>query len=148
MPDPKAPVAPVAKAPAAPAANPPAANALAIDERFAQLAAQFMMQVNAQVETLRQEFATQFSTNVDPLHKDLHDLLDMQTQVSTRVDALEALQPAPAAGLDGLQEQVRNLATLVARQEQVAPTIQPVLQVTDASLADRVARLETKLRFF
>jgi len=40
MPDPKAPVAPVAKAPLAPVASPPAPApaVLAIDERFAQLA--------------------------------------------------------------------------------------------------------------
>jgi hypothetical protein len=53
MPDPKAPVAPAAKAPAAPAANPPAAapTTLAIDERFAALAADLMSQVDAKLET-------------------------------------------------------------------------------------------------
>jgi hypothetical protein len=49
MSDPKAPAAPAAKAPAT---NPPAA--LAIDERFAALAANFMSQVDAKAEAFRQ----------------------------------------------------------------------------------------------
>jgi hypothetical protein len=84
--------APVAKASAAPPANPQAASpqaaspqaaapaALAIDERFAALAADFMSQVEAKLEAFRQEIATQLGLNVDPLHKDLHDLLDQPMQ--------------------------------------------------------------------
>jgi hypothetical protein len=49
-----------------------------------------MSQVDAKLEAIRQEFATQFGLNVDPLHKDLHDLLDMQTDAGARLEKLEA----------------------------------------------------------
>jgi hypothetical protein len=92
MPDPKVPVAPAAKAPVAAVANPPAAapTTLAIDERFAALAADLMSQVEAKLETFRREIATQLGLNVDPLHKDLHDLLDMHAQLGIRVDRIAA----------------------------------------------------------
>jgi hypothetical protein len=142
MPDPKAPVAPVAKAPAAPAANPPAA-ANALDERFAQLAAQFMMQVNAQIEALRQEFATQFSTNVDPLHKDLHDLLDAQMQAAK----IEALEAANFVTPEGLKEQAEQMGDAIAAKIP-APVVQPVINSVDPDLADRITKIESRLRFF
>jgi hypothetical protein len=87
MPDPKAPVVPAAKAPVAPLAAP---AALTIDERFAALAADLMSQVDAKLETFRREIATQPGLNVDPLHKDLHDLLDMHAQLGVRVDRIAA----------------------------------------------------------
>jgi hypothetical protein len=139
MPDPKAPVAPAAKAPVAPAAAP---AVLTIDERFAALAAELMSQIDAKLETFRQEIATQLGLNVDPLHKDLHDLLDMHSQLGARVDKIEALQPAPAARLDELQKLVEELP------EKIAPKIQPVITVSDQSLEDRVKRLEGKLKNF
>jgi hypothetical protein len=148
MPDPKAPVAPAAKAPAAPAANPPAATAatLAVDERFAQLAAQFMGQVNATIEAFRQDVATQFGTNVDPLHADLHELLDAQTALGGRLDKIEA---ADFITPEALQQHLGELASHVA--EQIAPKIQPVVQpvvnVNDSGLADRVAKLESRFKF-
>jgi hypothetical protein len=58
-----------------PPKDPPAL--LAVDERFATLAADFMAQVDAKLEAFRAELLTQFGQNVHPLHKDLHDLLDM-----------------------------------------------------------------------
>jgi hypothetical protein len=85
MPDPKAPVAPAAKAPVASVANPPAA--LAIDERFATLAADLMSQIDGKLETFRQEIATQLGLNVDPLHNDLHDLLDQLMQGAARIES-------------------------------------------------------------
>jgi hypothetical protein len=146
MPDPKAPVAPAAKAPVVPAANSPAAapTSLAIDERFAVLAGQLMGQVEAQIEALRQEFLTQFGTNVDPLHKYLHDLLDMQTQAGARIEELEAADVAQR--LDDLQGQLKHLAELVAQKS--APTIQPVVKVADQSVENRLAKIESRLRFF
>jgi hypothetical protein len=112
MPDPKAQAAPVAKAPVASAANPPAPApaTLAIDERFAQLAAQLIGQVEAQIEALQQEFATQFGTNVDPLHKDLHDLLDMLTQAGAKIEKLEA---ANFVTPEGLKEQADQIADAI-----------------------------------
>ncbi|MDB5605132.1 MAG: hypothetical protein JWP25_2032 [Bradyrhizobium sp.] len=52
MSDPNAPVAPAAKALVVPASNPPAVApaSLAIDERFAALAADFMSQVDAKLD--------------------------------------------------------------------------------------------------
>ena len=149
MPDPKATVAPAAKAPAAPAANPPAAapTTLAVDERFAQLAAQFMAQVNAQIEALRQEFATQFGTNVDPLHKDLHDLLDMQTQAGARLEKLEA---ANFVTPEDLHRQAEQIGDAIAEKfaPKMAPVIQPAINVVDPTIADRLTKIESKLRFF
>jgi hypothetical protein len=116
MPDPTATKVPLARPGVAPpAANPPAS--LAVDKRFAALAADFMSQVDAKLEAVRQEFGTQFTLNVDPLHKDVHDLLDQLMQVGTRVDMLEAVQPAPAARLDELQKLVEALP------EKIAPKI-------------------------
>jgi hypothetical protein len=148
--DPKAPVAPAAKAPVAPAANPPAAApaALTVDERFAALAADFMSQVDAKLETVRQEFATQFGLNVDPLHKDLHDLLDMQTQAGTKIEKLEA---ANFVTPEGLQQQIEGLPDLIAEKlapKILPPIVQPVINVADQSLDDRVRRLERVLKNF
>jgi hypothetical protein len=146
MPDPKTPIVPATKAPAT---NPPAAPpvALPMDERFAQLAAQFMAQVNAQLEAARQEFATQFSTTVDPLHKDLHDLLDQQLQAAARLDKLEA---ANFVTVEGLKEHADQIGDAIA--EKLAPKVQPVIQpaitVTDRSLADRITKIESRLKFF
>jgi hypothetical protein len=144
MPDPKAPVAPAAKAPVAPAAAP---TSLAIDERFAVLAGQLMGQVEAQIEALRQEFLTQFGTNVDPLHKDLHDLLDMQTQAGAKIEKLEA---ANFVTPEGLQKQAQELADTIAQKlaPKVTPVVQPVISVTDQSLDERLRRLEGKLKNF
>jgi hypothetical protein len=150
MADLKAPVAPAAKAPVAPAANPPAAApaALAIDERFATLAADLMSQIDAKFETFRQEIATQLGLNVDPLHKDLHDLLDLQTQAGAKIEKLEA---ANFVTPEGLQKQIEGLPDLFA--EKLAPkiqppAIQPVINVTDQSIDDRIRRLERVLKNF
>jgi len=148
MPNPQMPAAPAAKAPVAAAANPPAAqaNALAIDERFARLAAQFMSQVNAALEAFRTEFQAQFSTNVDPLQKDLHDLLDQQMQAAARMNKLEA---ANFVTPEDMQKQVEGLGDAIA--EKLAPKIQPVIQpaitVTDKGVEDRLAKIENKLRY-
>ena len=145
MPDPKAPVAPAAKAPVAPVANPPAA-ALAIDERFAALAADLMSQVDVKLETFRQEIATQLGLNVDPLHKDLHDLLDQLMQAAARIEKLEA---ANFLTPEDMQKQVEGLGDAIA--EKLAPKIQPVIQpaitVTDKGVEDRLAKIENKLRY-
>jgi hypothetical protein len=144
-----APTAPVTKAPAAPASNPPAAApaALAIDERFAALAADLMSQVDAKLETFRQEIATQLGLNVDPLHKDLHDLLDQQMQAAARIENLEA---ANFVTPEGLKEQADQIGDAIA--EKLAPKVQPVVQpaitVIDPSIADRITKIESKLRFF
>ena len=149
MTDQKAPTASVTRAPAAPATNPPAAtpNALAIDERFAALAADFMSQVEAKLEAVRQEFATQFGLNVDPLHKDLHDLLDQQMQAAAKIEALEA---ANFVTTEDMQKQVEGLGDAIA--EKLAPKIQPVIQpainVVDPTLADRITKIESRLKFF
>jgi hypothetical protein len=130
-----------------PAANPPAA-ALAIDERFAELAAQFMSQVNATLEAFRTEIQAQFSTNVDPLHKDLHDLLDMQTQAGAKLEKLEA---ANFVTPEDMQKQIEGLAEHVAQAiapNIPAPTIPPVVKIADPSVEDRLAKIESKLRFF
>ena len=115
----------------APATNTPAA--LAIDERFAKFADDFMAQVDAKLDAVRAEFSTQFSQNVDPLHKDLHDLLDLQTQAGAKIEKLEA---ADFVTPEGLQKQLEGLADAVAPK--VAPVVQPVISVTDQSLEDRV----------
>jgi len=128
-------------------AAPAPAAALAIDERFAKLAADFMAQVDAKLEAVRQEFLTQFGQNVDPLHKDLHDLLDMQTQAGAKIEKLEA---ADFVTPEGLQKQLEGLADAVAQKiaPKAAPVVQPVIGVTDQSLEDRVRRLEGKLKHF
>jgi hypothetical protein len=147
MPDPKAPVAPAAKAPAA---NPPVAApiALAIDERFAALAADLMSQVDARLETFRQEISTQLSLNVDPLHKDLHDLLDQLMHAATRIEALEA---ANFVTPEGLKEQAEQMSDAIAEKlasKIPAPVIQPAINVVDPTLADRITKIESRLRFF
>jgi hypothetical protein len=144
MPDPKAPIVPAAKAPVT---NPPAANALAIDERFAALAADLMSQIDAKLETFRQEIATQLGLNVDPLHKDLHDLLDQQMQAAAKIEALEA---ANFVTPEDLHRQAEQMGDAIA--EKIAPKVQPVVQpaitVIDPSIADRLTKIESKLRFF
>jgi hypothetical protein len=141
--------APVAKAPAAPATNPtPAAPAaLAIDERFAALAIDLMSQVDAKLETFRQEIATQLGLNVNPLHKDLHDLLDMHTQAVARIEKLEV---ANFVTPEGLKEQAEQMGDAIAEKlaPKMAPVIQPVINSVDANLADRVTKIESRLRFF
>jgi hypothetical protein len=128
-------------------AAPAPAAALAIDERFAKLAADFMAQVDVKLEAVRQEFLTQFGQNVDPLHKDLHDLLDMQTQAGAKIEKLEA---ADFVTPEGLQKQLEGLADAVAQKiaPKAAPVVQPMIGVTDQSLEDRVRRLEGKLKHF
>jgi hypothetical protein len=123
LPDPKEPAAPAANSSVAPATNlPPAVpTTLAIDKRFAALAADFMAQAGAKLEANRQEFLTQFSQNVDPLHKDLHDLLDLQTQAGAKIEKLEA---ADFVTPEGLQKQLEGLADAVAQK--IAPVVQPV----------------------
>lgn len=149
MPDPKAPVAPAAKAPVAPAANPPAVapSALAIDERFASLAADLMSQVDAKLETFRQEIATQLGLNVDPLHKDLHDLLDQQMQAAAKIEALEA---ANFVTPEDLHRQAEQMGDAIAEKfaPKMAPVIQPAINVVDPTIADRLTKIESKLRFF
>lgn len=146
MSDPEASVALTAKAPVTPAADPAATApaALATDERFAD----FMSQVDAKLDAVRQEFATQFGLNVDPLHKDLHDLLDMQTQAVARVEKLEA---ANFVTPEGMKEQAEQLGDAIAEKlapKIPAPVIQPVINSVDANLADRVTKIESRLRFF
>jgi len=150
MPDPKAPVAPVAKAPLAPVASPPAPAPalLAIDERFAQPAADFMSQVDAKFEAVRQEFATQFGLNVDPLHKDLHDLLDLQSQAGARIEKLEAANFVTAEGLKEQADQIGDAIAEKLAPKIPAPVIQPVINSVDPSLGDRVTKIESRLRFF
>ena len=125
----------------APATHTPAT--LAIDERFAKFADDFMAQVDAKLDAVRAEFSTQFSQNVDPLHKDLHDLLDLQTEAGTRIEKLEK---ADFVTPEGLQKHLEDLADAVAPK--AAPVVQPVISVTDQSLEDRVRRLEGKLKHF
>jgi hypothetical protein len=138
--------APAAKAPAA---NAPAAqaNALAIDERFAQLAAQFMAQVNASIEAFRQEVTTQLGLQVDPLHKDLHDLLDGQMQAAARIEKLEA---ANFVTPEGLKEHADQIGNAIAEKlaPKMAPVIQPAIHVVDPTLLDRITKIESRLRFF
>jgi hypothetical protein len=146
MPDPTATKVPLATPGVAPpAANPPAS--LAVDERFAALAADFMSQVDAKLEAFRQEFAMQFGLNVDPLHKDLHDLLDMLTQAGAKIEKLEA---ANFVTPEGLQKQVEGLGDVIAEKlaPKIQPVIQPVINAPDQALADRLAKIENKLRFF
>jgi hypothetical protein len=144
MPDPKAPVVPAAKAPVAPLAAP---AALTIDERFAALAADLMSQVDAKLETFRQEIATQLGLNVDPLHKDLHDLLDQQMQAAARIEKLEA---ANFVTPEGLKEQAEQMGDAIAEKlaPKMAPVIQPAINVVDPTIADRLTKIESKLRFF
>ncbi|CCE05776.1 hypothetical protein BRAS3843_1480007 [Bradyrhizobium sp. STM 3843] len=143
--DPKAPAAPAAKAPVVPVANSPAAsvNALAIDERFAQLAAQFMAQVNAQLDAFRQEVQTQLGTNVDPLHSDLHELLDAQTAQGARLDKLEAADFVTPQALRQLGD---ALAETLAPK--FATVVQHVINTVDPIISDRLSKIESKLRFF
>jgi hypothetical protein len=86
--------------------------------------------------------------NVDPLHKDLHDLLDMLTQAGAKIEKLEA---ANFVTPEGLQTQIEGLPDLFA--EKLAPkiqppAIQPVINVTDQSIDDRIRRLERVLKNF
>ena len=144
MPDPKAPIVPATKAPAA---NPPAAATLVIDERFAQLAAQFMAQVNASIEAFRQEVTTQLGVNVEPLHKDLHDLLDGQMQAAARIEKLEASNFVTP---ESLKEHADQIGDAIAEKlaPKIAPVIQPAINAADQSLEKRVKRLEGKLKNF
>jgi hypothetical protein len=146
MPDPKAPAAP---APKVSAVNPPAlpGNALAIDERFAQLAAQFMAQVNASIEAFRQEVTTQLGVNVEPLHKDLHDLLDGQIQAAARIEKLEAANFVTSESLKEHADQIGD-AIAEKRATKVQPAVQPAINVVDPTLADRITKIESRLRFF
>jgi hypothetical protein len=150
MPDPKAPVAPAPRTPLAPGANGSAAApaALAIDERFAALAADLMSQIDAKIETFRQEIATQLGLNVDPLHKDLHDLLDQQMQAAGRIEKLEA---ANFLTPEDMQKQVEGLGDAIAEKlapKIPAPVVQPVINSVDPDLADRITKIESRLRFF
>jgi hypothetical protein len=115
---------------------------------FAELAAQFMSQVNATLEAFRTEIQAKFITNVDPLHKDLHDLLDMQTQAGTKIEKLEA---ANFVTPEDLQKQIEGLPDLIAEKlgpKVQPPTVQPAITVIDQSLDDRVKRLERVLKNF
>ena len=98
-----------------------------------------MSQVDAKLEMFRHEIATQLGLNVDPLHKDLHDLLDQQMQAAARLEKLEA---ANFVMPEDLQEQFDGLADVVAKK------VQPVISVMDQSTEDRLAKIESKLRFF
>jgi hypothetical protein len=107
-----------------------------------------MSQVDAKFEAFRQEFATQFTLNVDPLHKDLHDLLDMQTQAGTKIEKLEA---ANFVTPEGLQKQVEGFGDAIAEKlapKVQPPLVQPVINAPDRALTDRVKKLEDKIRFF
>jgi hypothetical protein len=141
--------APVAKAPAAPATNPPAVApaTLAIDERFAALAAGLMSQVDAKLETFRQEIATQLALNVDPLYKDLNDLLDQQMQAAAKIEALET---ANFVTPENLHRQAEQMGDAIAEKfaPKMAPVIQPAINVVDPTIADRLTKIESKLRFF
>ena len=143
MPDPKPPIVPATKAPAA---NPSTAATLAIDERFAQLAAQFMAQVNASIEAFRQEVTTQLGVNVEQLHKDLHDLLDGQMQAAVRIEKLEA---ANFVTPESLKEHADQIGDAIAEKlaPKVQPVIQPAINVVDPILADRITKIESRLRF-
>jgi hypothetical protein len=141
---------PVAHAPAATATNPQAVvpAALAIDERFAALAADLMSQADAKLEVFRQEIATQLGLNVDPLHKDLHDLLDQQMQAAARIEKLET---ANFVTPEDLQKHAERMADAIA--EKLAPkipasVIQSAINVVDPTLADRITKIESKLKFF
>jgi hypothetical protein len=107
-----------------------------------------MSQVNATLDAFRAEFQTQFSTNVDPLHKDLHDLLEQQMQAAARI---EKLGSANFVTPEGLQQKMEGLAEHVAQAiaaKILPPTVQPTIPIIDQSLADRIAKLESRLRFF
>jgi len=84
---------------------------------------------------------------VDPLRKDLHDLLDQQMQAAARLEKLEA---ANFVTPEGLKEQADQIGDAIA--EKLAPKVQPVVQpaitVIDPSIADRITKIESKLRFF
>jgi hypothetical protein len=97
--------------------------------------------------TFRQEIATQLGLNVDPLHKDLHDLLDQQMQAAARIEALEA---ANFVTPEGLKEQADQMGDAIAEKlaPKVQPVIQPAINVVDPTLADRITKIESKLRFF
>ena len=104
-------------------------------------------QVTATINAARQEFASQFSTTVDPLHKDLHDLLDEQIQAAAR---LEKFEVANFVTPEGLKEQAEQMSDAIA--EKLAPKFQPVVQpainVVDPAIADRLTKSENKLRLF
>jgi hypothetical protein len=102
--------------------------------------------VNAKLEAIRAEVQTQLGQNVDPLHKDLHDLLDAQTVLGGCLDKIEALPPAPASALDDLQKLVEGLPDKIAPK--IQPVIQPAITVTEQSIDDRVQRLERVLKNF
>ena len=122
--------------------------ALAIDERFAALAADLMSQADAKLEVFRQEIATQLGLNVDPLHKDLHDLLDLQSQAGARIEKLEAANFVTAEGLKEQADQIGDAIAEKLAPKIPAPVIQPVINSVDPSLADRITKIESRLRFF
>jgi len=106
-----------------------------------------MSQVDAKFEAVRQEFATQFGLNVDPLHKDLHDLLDQQMQAAAKIEALEA---ANFVTPEDLHRQAEQMGDAIAEKfaPKMAPVIQPAINVVDPTIADRLTKIESKLRFF
>jgi hypothetical protein len=106
-----------------------------------------MSQIDAKLETFRQEIATQLGLNVDPLHKDLHDLLDQQMQAAAKIEALEA---ANFVTPEDLHSQAEQMGDAIAEKfaPNMAPVIQPAINVVDPTIADRITKIESKLRFF
>ena len=54
------------------------------------------------------EIQAQFSTNIDPRHKHLHDWLDMQTQAGAKIEKLEG---ANFVTPEDMQKQIEGLRT-------------------------------------
>ena len=65
---------------------------------------------------------------------------------SAAVARIEKLEAANFVTPEGLKEQVDQLGDAIA--EKLAPKIQPVINVTDKSLDERVRRLERILKSF
>jgi hypothetical protein len=74
--------------------------------RLLQRAALPPSQVDTKLEAVRQEFVMQFGLDVDPLHKDLHDLLDMQTQAGGQNRKARGGQFRDARGLADIPEEL------------------------------------------
>jgi len=74
-------------------------------------------------------------------------MLDAQTALDGRIGQLEAANFVTAGGLKEYTDQIGE-----AIAEKLAPKVQPVVQpaiaVLEPSLADRITKIESRLRFF
>ena len=149
MPDPKEPATPAAKAPVAPAANPPAAapTTLAIDERFAR------SPLTSWRKSMRRSRPCGRSSRRSSARTWIR-CIRICTICSTcrprRRARIEKLEAANFVTPEDLHRQAEQIGDAIAEKfaPKMAPVIQPAINVVDPTIADRLTKIESKLRFF